>query len=189
MQHVYHWKPRDFRGDHIYPLNALRQIHPDLYETQRAKYRGREWLLEERVPLLDLLWNDVVHCATVHPRAIYTELQRRDPNPIATREWFKIPVVRLRPFHAVYFKHQHAPPGPPGPRLADDPAYRADFEPFSEARYREQAALPAATLAHYDAAFAAGRRPLLFAMAPHVLVAGAIDIAGVAVIEWSEAPA
>ena len=61
MPFVYHIRSADFRGTTLYPLNRLRDRYPDVYEAQRAKYRGREWLLEARVPLLDVLWNDVIH--------------------------------------------------------------------------------------------------------------------------------
>jgi hypothetical protein len=190
MQHVYHWKPPGFRGAVIYPLNQLRAVYPDRYEAAAAKYRGREWLMDEVIPLLGVRWNDVVHCAPIHPRHVYVALQRHDPQPVAAREWFRIPVARLRPHRVVYYKHRFLPPLPPAPRTAaDQAAYAADFEPFAEARYRELAALPAATIAHFESALAGGRRPLLFNWVPHILVDGTIDVSGVAVVEWSRPPA
>ena len=50
MAFVYHLVPNGLRGDVIYPLNQLASIHPDLYDTQRAKYVNREESLEFRRP-------------------------------------------------------------------------------------------------------------------------------------------
>jgi hypothetical protein len=118
VQHVFHRKPPDFRGTVIYPLTRLEAVHPDLFEAAVAKYRGREWLMDEVIPLLGVRGKDVVNCAPIHPHAVYAALRRCDPQPVAAREWFAIPVERLRPHRVVYFKHRFLPPPPP--RNADD---------------------------------------------------------------------
>jgi hypothetical protein len=46
------------RGETLYPLNQLRSVDPALYGRERAKYKGREAVLEFRIPLIDVLWND-----------------------------------------------------------------------------------------------------------------------------------
>jgi hypothetical protein len=67
---VYHGVPKDMVGDTIFPLNQLRDIAPALYELQKAKYTGRESVLDFRIPDSDLLFHDTVHCAALDPRRL-----------------------------------------------------------------------------------------------------------------------
>lgn len=70
MTLLYHLKPRNLIGAALYPLNQLREIHPEMYQAQIAKYHGREQLLTRTIPLLNCLWNDVLFFSPVHPGAI-----------------------------------------------------------------------------------------------------------------------
>lgn len=64
MSLVYHMAPRDFIGEVLYSLNALKTHLPEIYETQAQRYAGSEVLMQLKVPLLDCLWNDVQLSAT-----------------------------------------------------------------------------------------------------------------------------
>jgi hypothetical protein len=67
---LYHRRAPGFRGEILYPLHQLKDVANDVYEAQIEKYRGRESLLEQRVPFLDCRWNDVLHFSPVHPGKI-----------------------------------------------------------------------------------------------------------------------
>lgn len=57
----------DMVGDVLRPLNVLRETHPDLYPTKAAKYAGREWVMDQRIPTLDCKWNDVLQFSPIEP--------------------------------------------------------------------------------------------------------------------------
>src|SRR5687767_13236025 len=67
MTKIYHRRPDDLFGQTLYPLNRLKDVAPEQYARQRAKYEGREALCDFRVPHLNCLWNDVLHFSPVHP--------------------------------------------------------------------------------------------------------------------------
>src|SRR3954469_11560600 len=85
---LYHRRPADLRGTILYPLNQLAGVAPDLYQQQRAKYHGREALMEQRVPQLDCLWNDVLHLSPVHPARL-AELARVNELAWSAADWFE----------------------------------------------------------------------------------------------------
>ena len=58
-------------GDVLYPLDQLAAVRPDLYEFQKSKYVGREAALRFRIPGIDLLMGDTLHCAAVHPYRVF----------------------------------------------------------------------------------------------------------------------
>lgn len=178
MQYVYHGKQAGFRGSTIYPLNRLKEVHPDLYAMQAAKYGGREWVMDTVVSHLGLRWNDVIHCAPIHPHLIFLALQRAGAARSPDVTWFKIPVDRIAESRAVYLEQRS-----PGLGLE-----AADYAPFSRGRYRELTAVPDGAIAYYAEMVGQGRRPLLFQGVPHVLVADPIDVAGVEVIAWGTPP-
>jgi hypothetical protein len=68
MPFLYDGRPPAMRGETLYPLNQLESIDPVLYDLGRARYKGREAVLEFRIPLIDVLWNDALHLSTIHPR-------------------------------------------------------------------------------------------------------------------------
>ncbi len=179
MPCVYHMKAADFRGATIYPLNRLRERYPEVYDAQRAKYAGREVLMEARISLLDVLWNDVIHCAPLHPHQFYRAMRDAGGAPRPDLEWFRVPLERLAHRRAVYWHPLRRPPDRPRYHFATD-----EFAPFVPEEYAELALLPPEQLAYYREEFAAGRRPLLARFTTHVLVAGAIDVTGLMVFRW-----
>jgi hypothetical protein len=178
MAAVYHIK-RDFRGTTLYPLNLLQDVYPDAYAAQRAKYHGREGLMEYRIPLLDVRWNDVIFCAPLHPYHVYAALLEAGGRPDPALTWFQIPLERLRQKRVAYLTYVATGMNNP----AD-----TDVEVFTPATYRELTHLPARTGAYYRAEIGAGRRPLLFHGVPHVLVEGTLDVADLPVLLWSRRP-
>ncbi len=62
--------PKNLQGNILYPLNAPKEKHPDIYEQQVSKYVGREHIKEQRITILDCLWNDVLYFSAVNPKEI-----------------------------------------------------------------------------------------------------------------------
>jgi hypothetical protein len=193
---VYHGVPRGFSGDVIYPLNRLAAVDPELYALQRAKYDGRESVLEFRIPGADVLFNDTVHCASLHPYHLYAARQavgmpapaRPQPPSMMTGLAFEIPLERITVHTVVWYSGKtmwiNGAPNEDVPMLPP----LDEFEPFEPARYRP---LDAATPAHLDylrELKARGGPSLMFVHIPHVLVAGPIDVRGLRVVAWDEPP-
>jgi hypothetical protein len=177
------------RGETLYPLNQLRAIHPDVYEHEKGKYGGREAVLEFRIPLLDLLWNDTLHLSPIHPRHLAAAWRSVGLwSPVWERDCFEIPVDRIAGHPCVWFAseafwvnnspHEDVPLSPP----------LDEFSPFDPSAYRQLAEPPASYHEYLRRQQERGRRPLQFPKIPHVLVAGPIDVAGLTLVRADVAP-
>jgi hypothetical protein len=196
MSVVYHGVPRDMVGDVIYPLNELSSIQPRLYEEQRSKYAGRESVLDFRIPGLGLLFNDAVHCGSVHPyhlfsarRAVGIEVAARpQPPALATGLFFEIPVERILVHPVVWYSGKTLwSNGAPNEDVPLTPP-PDEFEPFDPERYREFPDVTPQHLSYLKRMKERGERALMFVHIPHILVAGAIDVSGARVVPWDEPP-
>ena len=182
---LYHICPLDMRGEVLYPLNRLRDSAPDVYELQVAKYAGRERVLEFRIPLLEVLWNDVIHLSPIHPRRLaqaWTDAGLTSPSGWR-RRFFRLPVERIAGLPAVWFAsesmwvnnspYEEVPLAPPA----------NEFTWFDPHEYRELQATPVAYPEYLRAQIELGRRPLLFPKIPHILVEGEIDTTGLDMVD------
>jgi hypothetical protein len=52
---VYHLVPGNLKGSILYPLNRLRDIHPEIAAEHAAKYQGREETMQMRVEPLNCM--------------------------------------------------------------------------------------------------------------------------------------
>ncbi len=97
--YIYHFKRKNMVGDKLIPLNKLKDIYPEAYNEHVKKYDGREKLLKKRVPILDCLWNDVLHFSPINPQLILDVYNREDLVPESRKgevfEVYKIPIQRL----------------------------------------------------------------------------------------------
>jgi hypothetical protein len=170
------------RGSVLYPLNALRDRHPDIYERERAKFAGREGVLTYRVPHLGVAWGDTVNLSTLDPRLLVAERRRLGVpfSRLLERRLVRIPTDRLAKFPAVRYESTahwiNSRPGGDAP--LEPPA--SDFSPFDPATYVETQVVPPAHVAYLAEQLAAGELALGFVFVPHVLAAGPIDLKGLA---------
>jgi len=175
--YVYHRVPAHLKGDILYPLNQLKSIYPSLYVTQAANYRGREAVMQARLPILDCLWNDVLHFSPVHPSKVQQALADagfvRKP-----RYYYEVnPVEKgFDASNAVIFLHQRV-------TLEKFRLEEADFRAFDPAGLSSLGEIPEATAAYYREMFEKGKSPLAYLYVPHILYQGRLDIRGVKVIE------
>jgi hypothetical protein len=201
MPVVYHGVPSGMVGERIYPLNQLAAVAPDAYELQRAKYLGREAVLDARISQTGLLFNDTVHCAPLHPYRLFAARERLGfdpPRASASRTsgtsrfsglFFEIPLQRILAHPVLWYRWETLwINGAPDEDVALTPPLD-EFERFDPGSYRDGIAeVTDAHLAYLRRMKEEGKRPLLFVHIPHVLVAGPIDTHGLRVIRWDEPP-
>lgn len=160
-------------GSVLYPLNELRERDPDTFVRARAKYEGREQVLELRVPLLDCLWNDVLHLSPVAPVEIVEALESAGLTP-DRRRFVEVDAGELEPAQTVLFLN------------STDREHRFDdgqWNWFDARSVSCHTRLPQATRDYYAACSREGTRPLLFAYVPHVLFRGSLDVSRLSVVE------
>jgi hypothetical protein len=162
---VYHRKSEAFMGDKIYPLNSL--PFQDIKEKASRKYAGRGALLESRVPPLDCLWNDVIHCTPVHPQKVVNALKAAGFET-PRMEFFVIPVELLDPKTTTIFLSSTDP-------NADRYAAENYLELTTD-RLSTMQELPEATIRYYRESKQQNRNPLMYVGVPHVLYKGVIAV-------------
>ncbi|MBI3369709.1 MAG: hypothetical protein HY021_15050 [Burkholderiales bacterium] len=181
MPFVYHLCAPDFRGSVLYPLDGLKPVFPDLHARERVKYEGRESVLGFVVPGLGVTWGATVNLSALDPAHLVTERRRLGVpfSNLLTRQVLRIPIERLAGLPAVRYNSKthwiNSSPGDPSVP-ATPPA--TEFEPLSLATYQEVAAVPPLHTEYLQRQLSRGDRALGFVFVPHVLVAAAIDVAG-----------
>jgi hypothetical protein len=186
---LYHGQPPDMRGETLYPLNRLKSIDLSLYERARARYKGREAVLEFRIPLIDVLWNDTLHLSTIHPyhlAAAWREVGLW--TPFWERAFFRIPLDRIAAHQCIWFASEsfwvNNSPDEDVP-LAPPPE---EFMLFQPAAFEEAEGAPASYYDYLRRQQRRGRPPLQFPKIPHVLVPGPIDTAGLTLVRADAPP-
>lgn len=192
---VWHGVPQDMVGERLLPLGQLRAVDAAIYEVQRAKYAGREQVLDYQLPLLGCGFLDTIHCSPVHPHWIYQA--RRDAGfdvPARSKTgWgigfaFEIPLDRILVNPTLWYEwrtpwvngypDEDVPMAPPS----------EEFELFDPLRYSPLADVPDLHRSYLTRMSQRNRRPLTFVHIPHVLVAGPIDVRGCRVVRWEDHP-
>lgn len=173
MNYLYHWVPNNMRGDVLYPLNSLKSIYPDLYDFQAHKYEGREYLMAVKVPVLDCLWNDVLHLTAIHPNEIKRSLVSAGYNGPIDRGYYQIDPEMIDPKNAVVFLCERG--------VADSIAEEecVAYHPHILAPYSN---LPQTTKIYYREKISRGEPPLIYRFSPHILYRGSLNVAGLSVV-------
>ena len=145
------------------------------------KYAGREVLLELRIPVLDVLWNDALHLSSFHPSQLAAAWRSAGLPPVVwDEEFFEIPLDRVPAERAVVFE---------AGVLAADSLAAADVVPFDAAAFRNPDEPPPAYHEFLRQRRESGRPARPFAYLPHVLVAAPIDVAAVRLVRADVPPA
>jgi hypothetical protein len=171
---LYHFKHQNMQGEVLYPLNRLKELFPEIYDFQVSKYLGREFLLKEKVPLLDCLWNDVLHLGPIHPQKVLEARLKIGLTHRSGAEFYQIPLSKIDAKKTVIFHYRNED--------AEMSSTEVDF--FDPEKYRELARLPGDTLAYYQRCFDRGEQPLQFHRVPHILTLSEIDISDCPIITW-----
>src|SRR3989344_5310930 len=102
MIFAYHFVPEKMRGKILYPLNQLKKKYPISYRYELEKYSWRKYILKKKIPLLNCLWNDVLHFTLVHPKKIKKALKEQGFNP-QTFKVYKIPLKNLNKSQTIIY--------------------------------------------------------------------------------------
>ncbi|HID53593.1 MAG TPA: hypothetical protein EYP41_16365 [Anaerolineae bacterium] len=183
MNYIYHIVPKKFTGSILYPLNQLKHKYPELYAAHVKKYEGREILLEREIPMLNCLWNDVLHFSPVHPAKICQALWEAGFQPSIFQ------VYKIDP-DAFGFNFQNTVIYLSPPRKKGDFSVReTDFERYSQQKLAQISDVPPATIAYFKQAKKRGERPFLFNHVPHILYRGIINTNKAKIIPICQRPA
>ena len=166
MSFLYHRVPENMQGTILYPLNELKSIYPDVYQTEVQKYEGREHIPTQTVFFLNCLWNDVLHLSALHPSEI-TKAYATLGYEKKTTSYFEIDPHTFEPEKTVVYLYS--------PRTKGVQPPENDFVPYNPDAIEQYARFPQETLAYYKEMLSARKKPLLWHRVPHILYKGAID--------------
>lgn len=170
MQYLYHAVPGDLKDDKLYPLNTLKEKHPDLYTAKNAKYEGREEVTQQSIPLLDCLWNDVIFLTAVHPQTLLDAYRKAGGNVDHSLQYFQIDVDSLQKENLVV-------------AIYTGDAYQKTYELYNADNIKEYSTIPDRTIDYFVEQLQQGQLPLYYAYIPHVIYKGAIDTKGLHIVE------
>lgn len=166
MTALYHLLPSTFVGETLHPLNQLRQLHPAAAAHALRRFRGREDLLERRVPPLGCARQDTVSLSVVPPQVLVALLHDLGV-PWQPRTWVAVHPSSLEPARAVVYPSRR--------RTPFRPETDEDFAPYDPATVLEYQTT-ALTREDWQQAQQKGTGVLLFSSVPSVLYQGAINI-------------
>jgi len=167
---LFHLLPRTTQGDHLLPLNQLRDTFPELHTRHARKYDGRESELSQPVAPLGCTWGDVVFLAPLHPAPVFAALNRSGRS-VSTVEPATIDAGRLDPTRCVIRLMRHGTAGHFPDPIDDD-----DYLPFTTASLRAVNRVTVAAIERLEN-LPADAPWLPWVDVPHVLHRGPIDLA------------
>lgn len=170
---LYHRVPEGMRGNVLYPLNALKGVHTDLYVHEAGKYRGREHIMEQFLPTLEAAWNDVLHFTAVDPHELKQALIDAGMEP-KEMKFYQVDPALLDPSSATIYLYQD--------KSSDSKMSPDNFLEFNPDALEQHATLPEETRVYYKRMFAEGGKPLLFLGVPHILHKGPLDVSSLPII-------
>ena len=165
--HLYHKVPQEMAGEVLYPLNTLKEIHPEAYEFQVKKYIGREEVMDNQIPSMNCLWNDVLHFSPVHPQLIFDQLKFLGLNNLPPKiEYFEVDSDLFDPENTTIYLFKNKPLF----KMRED-----NFEEYSGENTLKYTNLPDETKEYYKECITNGKPPLAFHKIPHILHKGNLD--------------
>ncbi len=175
MIYLYHWVPENLRGDILFPLNVLKDRYPDIYAEHAEKYSWRPHIMEQKIPILNCLWNDVLHFSVVHPNLVKQALiEAGDTRPF-NLELFEVDPHLLSPENTIVFLHKELD--------ITQKMNEENFASYNPDQLQEYAIISERTKKYYREMFASNKEPLLYSGVPHVLYKGSLNISGLKIIK------
>ena len=169
--YFYHGIPEDMKGSELIPLNKMLEVDPELQAQYLEKYKGREEILERKIPLLDCLWNDVVQLLPLHPRQLFGLQKELGLIPeIPDYKYYQIDTSTLDPSQTVvYFKTA------PGKE-------NVTVKWLKDVQLEELQSIPEATRKYYESMVGTGEPVFNYQFVPHIIYKGAVDVSSAQVI-------
>ena len=183
-RYLYHAVPSEVAGDHLHPLNILKnpenlEVEEEvkaklkkIYEAEVAKYstENRAGLPEKEIPPLNCTWGDVLQFSPVHPQALKDALLEAGFSPKESR-FYQIDPNLLRSEDTTIYLYNDRSDGKPDV-----------FEKYDPENIEEYSKISEETKKHYADRKAEGKRPFLFVGVPHVFHKGSLDVSKLPVI-------
>ena len=163
--YFYHGVPENMIGTKLVPLNEMESVDGKLKTEYSKKYKGREEIMQRRIPLLNCLWNDVVQFLPLHPKKIF-EIQKSLGliSEIPDYSYYEIESSYFDPTKtAIYFKYA------PGEE-------NSETKWLKDVNLADIQEVPQATIDYYKSLVATGEMPFNYQFVPHVVHRGKIDI-------------
>jgi len=174
MNYLYHRVPKNVRGNILYPLNAIKEIHPEIYEQEVSKYNGREHIARQQIPVLNCLWNDVLHFSAVNPKEVKHALIEAGKNPDFIMNCYQVDPKLIAPENAIVYLYAHTDD--------KDKLNENNFASFDPDEVAKFSPMPQATKDFYKEMIRTGGRTFLFHRIPHILYRGTIDITDLPIV-------
>lgn len=136
---VYHRCPAEMQGSTLYPMNDMPLELSTLQSAAAKKYSWRSEVMEGRVPVIDCLWNDAIHCSPYHPRELFQAQTAAGITPSSDDTFFEIPVESVQQLPTAIYMYEsvarevqiglHITDSSRGVVFLDDPSHT--HHPFS----------------------------------------------------------
>lgn len=180
MNCLYHRVRPNLEGNILYPLNELKIVKPHIYEKAVQKYKGRETLLTRKIPILDCLWNDVLHFSPLHPAKIFAKFDEMIGGKFLEKplQFFEVnpTAMGFNAENAVIYLHTPREKG-------DFTLPESDFLPFNAELLADYQEIPEATITHYKETVPYKKQVWLYLFVPHILYRGSLEVEKLKVIE------
>lgn len=161
------------KGSVLYPLNALKDIYPDVYSERIKKYEWRKFMMEQRIPFLDCLWNDVLHMAAVNPLDIKKVLKEHGMGE-RIGSFYKIDPHLLEKDKTIVYLSLGS---------GREKMTEKDFAVYDPDGLEEYSFLPEETKQYYKEKLDNNENPLMYHKIPHILYKGTLDTRNLGIVE------
>ncbi|MDQ3022032.1 MAG: hypothetical protein M3R36_15895 [Bacteroidota bacterium] len=127
-----------------------------------------------RIPVLDCLWNDVLHFSAVNPKEIKQALLEAGRNPDYSMTCYQVDPKLLTPENTIVYLHAH--------KNMKDKLNKENFTAYHPDEVSKYSSMPQATKEYYNRIIGEGGNPLLFAWIPHILYKGTLDTTSLPIV-------
>lgn len=170
MMIVYHFVPKNQKGDIIYPLNQLKYKYPEIYKKHFAKYNN---IKEKDVEIPGFgYWNDCINLMPINPALVKQELENFGHSTNWEWKFYKIDTDNLDTSKLIIMTVTE-----------DNAILRRHFIPFSKQAFERYCHIGDATREVFKKAKNKGEQPNTFARMPHVLYKDSINTSNLEIVE------
>jgi len=171
MKFIYHGVPEEMKGTKLIPLSHMQAKDPKLRDRYLEKYKGREEILERRIPLLDCLWNDVVQLLPLNPKKVFEcQMELGLLSSVPDYKYFEIDLRLLDPEKSVvYFKTA------PGEE-------NVTVRWLKDVNLGDLQQAPEATRAYYKSLLGKDEPVFNYQFVPHIVYMGEVDVSSSKII-------
>ncbi len=163
----------DMTGDTLYPLNELKTIFPEIYTKDASRYKGRDGVMQIVIPILNCLWNDVLHFTAVHPSVVKSALKSAGMKKSYDLQYYEIDPELLDPKNTAVFLYTSK-------LLSGNKLEVVSYDPTKIEKY---SLLPQITMDYYKERYEMGGEPLVYYRVPHILYKGKLNVKDVRIIK------